>query len=510
MAETLPEVNEELKESIKDNRERLQKSMRAGLLNVKKSIDSLHDTFKLVYGIQKDAYDQQKIDSAFAREQAAELARMRGGVEGGIGAVAFSKADQKSILGTLSEMGILDAAGLAAVGSGAYGMGKKKGSSAGDKADKEKERQAKKKANKAKLGKVAVIGSALVLLYEMISDSLGGLFGDEQEEEGSGFNIEDYLIPTAGVVGAGAVAKTMSDGSAADLAPIPSKDAKDKTKKIEKQKVETKAKPKAPGTKAKVPGFLERNFPKLMKVGGLTTLFSPSSLSADDEGFSNTEQETLDKMMKEFNKDNTLGGSLEVIDNAPVKKQKIVNPFEYNRTKIEPIKPAVVKPKINKTDAETKLKEVEKTMADALAMRDYKLGIAEKLRSDAVKEIQEGNEQEKKLGKIKLQKLDERIEKIKSEYADAVKDPMAEKFKLNRIIKKANTDLEKVDNKTGEMINKGSRMINEGNQNSVVVAPADNSVTNSTVNNNNNTNVVPASAGRSKGSPVIDDYRLAP
>ena len=505
MAETLPEVNEELKESIKDNRERLQKSMRAGLLNVKKSVDSLHDTFKLVYGIQKDAFDQQKIDSAFAREQAAELARMRGGVEGGIGAVAFSKSDQKSILGTLSEMGILDAAGLAAVGSGAYGMGKKKGSSAGDKADKEKERQAKKKANKAKLGKVAVIGSALVLLYEMISDSLGGMFSDEQEEEGSGFNIEDYLIPTTAVVGAGAVAKTMSDGSAADLAPIPSKDAKNKKQKIEKQKVETKVKPKPTGTKAKVPGFLERNFPKLMKFGGLTTLFSPSAVSADDEEMSAFEKLQMEKMFNDYKGP----GELKVIEDDSKAKEiidqmeKNKNPFERPgaRTGVEPIE---VEQKV--IPIQSAVEDNEQKIQEVITKSIKYLDIAKARKTKEYQEI--------------LDSLDKKgnpnIRKRKADLLYSTAVARGDITPSEDISPTDKTTLDKLDtlvennNRVGEMINKGSRMINEGNQNSVVVAPADNSVTNSTVNNNNNTNVVPASAGRSKGSPVIDDYRLSP
>lgn len=55
----LPVVNaiEELQASNKDQRERLQKSLRAGLLNVVKSVDRLHDAFQLSLSLQREQMD---------------------------------------------------------------------------------------------------------------------------------------------------------------------------------------------------------------------------------------------------------------------------------------------------------------------------------------------------------------------------------------------------------------------------------------------------------------------
>ena len=66
----LPIVNaiEELKASNKDQRERLQKSTRAGLLAVRKSVDGLNANFV-------KAFELQKIKDAFDREKAREDAR---------------------------------------------------------------------------------------------------------------------------------------------------------------------------------------------------------------------------------------------------------------------------------------------------------------------------------------------------------------------------------------------------------------------------------------------------
>ena len=66
----LPIVNaiEDLKASNKDNRERLQKSMRDGLLAVRKSVDGLNTNFV-------KAFELAKIQAAFDREQAREDSR---------------------------------------------------------------------------------------------------------------------------------------------------------------------------------------------------------------------------------------------------------------------------------------------------------------------------------------------------------------------------------------------------------------------------------------------------
>ena len=66
----LPIVNaiEDLKASNTDNRQRLQKSMRAGMLNIKKSVDSLNDNFI-------KAFELQKLKDQFDRERALEESR---------------------------------------------------------------------------------------------------------------------------------------------------------------------------------------------------------------------------------------------------------------------------------------------------------------------------------------------------------------------------------------------------------------------------------------------------
>jgi hypothetical protein len=70
---SLPIVNAiaELNASNKDNRERLQKSLRAGLLNVVKSVDRLNASFAMGLDLQR-----QQIDKAEAAADAAEFARI--------------------------------------------------------------------------------------------------------------------------------------------------------------------------------------------------------------------------------------------------------------------------------------------------------------------------------------------------------------------------------------------------------------------------------------------------
>ena len=73
----LPVVNaiDELKESNKDQRERLQKSLRGGLLNVVKSVDRLHDAFQMGLNLQREQMD---INSRLAMAQLeAERERQR-------------------------------------------------------------------------------------------------------------------------------------------------------------------------------------------------------------------------------------------------------------------------------------------------------------------------------------------------------------------------------------------------------------------------------------------------
>ena len=107
MAEENP--NKEIVESQKDNRERLQKSMRDGLLNVKKSVDNLQSTFDKTLKLQKKQLEQSQQDAAFARESMAEASRKSKAEKSG----GFFKQKKQGYLAKLSNMGILDAASLA-------------------------------------------------------------------------------------------------------------------------------------------------------------------------------------------------------------------------------------------------------------------------------------------------------------------------------------------------------------------------------------------------------------
>jgi len=73
----LPVVNAigELKESQKLERQALQKSMRAGLLNVTKSVQSLHQSFNAAFDVQKRMLDAQEAATLAAEERRREDAR---------------------------------------------------------------------------------------------------------------------------------------------------------------------------------------------------------------------------------------------------------------------------------------------------------------------------------------------------------------------------------------------------------------------------------------------------
>jgi len=124
MAEENP--NKEIVESQKDNRERLQKSMREGLLNVKKSVDNLQSTFDKTLKLQKKQLEQSQQDAAFARESMAEASRKTKAEK----TAGFFKQKKEGLLAKLSSMGILDAASLAnqgkmmsGKGDGGFGVG---------------------------------------------------------------------------------------------------------------------------------------------------------------------------------------------------------------------------------------------------------------------------------------------------------------------------------------------------------------------------------------------------
>jgi len=120
MADIYQNDTKQIIDSQKDNRERLQKSMRAGLLNVKKSVDSMHTTFNKQLKVQEDQLDQAQRDAAFARENAREAAvREKTAKSQGF----FKQKKEGGILSKLSNMGILDAASLANQGKMMSGTG---------------------------------------------------------------------------------------------------------------------------------------------------------------------------------------------------------------------------------------------------------------------------------------------------------------------------------------------------------------------------------------------------
>ena len=88
----LPVVNavDELKEQVTLDRQALQKSLRAGLLNVVKSINSLHDSFNAAFDVQKRMLDAQEAAALAMREKDLEDARKKkdkGGMSSAIAAI---------------------------------------------------------------------------------------------------------------------------------------------------------------------------------------------------------------------------------------------------------------------------------------------------------------------------------------------------------------------------------------------------------------------------------------
>ena len=88
----LPEVQateesaQDISESNKDNRQRLQKSLRSGLNLVRKSVDNLNVTVTELLELQRAGWEAQKIQEGLDLEASREEARGLGG-EGGIGDV---------------------------------------------------------------------------------------------------------------------------------------------------------------------------------------------------------------------------------------------------------------------------------------------------------------------------------------------------------------------------------------------------------------------------------------
>jgi len=114
------EYNKDIIDSQKDNRERLQKSMRDGLLNVKKSVDSMHATFNKSLKVQEKQLQQAERDAAFARETLQEQQRKAKAAEK---QAFFKNKGKEGFLAKLSNMGILDAASLANQGKMLGGKG---------------------------------------------------------------------------------------------------------------------------------------------------------------------------------------------------------------------------------------------------------------------------------------------------------------------------------------------------------------------------------------------------
>ena len=74
------EAVNDITESNKDNRERLQRSMRGGLLNVRKSVDNLNATVQQLLELQQAGWDAQRQQAGLDLEASREAAR---GVDGG-------------------------------------------------------------------------------------------------------------------------------------------------------------------------------------------------------------------------------------------------------------------------------------------------------------------------------------------------------------------------------------------------------------------------------------------
>ena len=111
MAE-LPDINEQIgKDQIAnetDNRQRLQKSLRAGLLNVVKSVDGMHNTLRDLYEMQKAGWDAQAMQAGLDLEAAREASRgggLGGGGDGDVtvnGDVTLDAGKNKGLFGVIS------------------------------------------------------------------------------------------------------------------------------------------------------------------------------------------------------------------------------------------------------------------------------------------------------------------------------------------------------------------------------------------------------------------------
>jgi hypothetical protein len=134
------EAVNDITESNKDNRERLQRSMRGGLLNVRKSVDNLNATVQQLLELQQAGWDAQRQQAGLDLEASREAARGDGG--GGDGDVTVNgdvtvdankgggglfgkigKAIAGGIGGMLSGLGIGGGALLAGAGILAGGAG---------------------------------------------------------------------------------------------------------------------------------------------------------------------------------------------------------------------------------------------------------------------------------------------------------------------------------------------------------------------------------------------------
>ena len=518
----------ELNENTTDNRQRLQKSLRAGLLNVKKSVDGMHETIKKQYYLQKEMFEQQSIAMAFAREQAMESRRASG--TDGFGLGQFG-GEEGGLIKRLSDAGLLDLASLAAPAALGYGMGKGK---------KQKttvpDKKTKPKAKPKGKGKLGALASVLAYF------GLDSLIGGE----------------------AAPVASEIPGKEKPKASPTPD------SKKAGKTWWE-RTKDRLFGTQksgaANLKGTSTMGTPWWAKFGTFATAMMPTTLSADDEKSSQKEQAALEKQRQEFVKkggqfevlngkdieqfeksqelqklkdskdemeetliDNTMKNleNLKKIEEEKAKRIEATNTILNDNTrKVDPVTgvPIVTTQEIldKKVEEWNKLNEL---IAKEKGLRKEKEDKVWAERSKLWEQTDGFNEEDAKKRKAFAEYQEEQFKKISAEYDQNTKKAISDRLKYDQFLNKVDSgkisivsqgeynkmkgkpDIIGAPNNTGKVINAGSKVIKNDTK-SIVVAPNDNSVVNTNTIQNNNTNVIPANANRSKNSPM-DDYRLSP
>ena len=541
MAETLPEVNEEIKESIKDNRERLQKSMRAGLLNVRKSVDSLHSTFKLVYGIQDEMLEQQKIDSAFARETLMEAMLKGRGVEGGIGGMSLSAEEKRGLLATLSDLGILDAAGLAVAGGAVKNV-------LGGKDGKGKAKDAKKGGKFKGKGKgIALLVTSIgAMIYSFFND--GSISGDETDEMLNYFSGNTKKATSAATTGGLEQITTGAETKGSTTQPKSQKKP-EKIQKVEKVEKTTKLEKvekidkttKGTSSNASSWAWLDAARALFKKGAKRSPLLGGMFLSQDEavkyrEGLAEllkgTEYEdwpyrkdlTLQQMQemeayiekrKKGIDDSMLTGTMKGFDpkdvpdwRKPKKIEKKIEPFvKDTNIKVEAVEPVVN----NKLSKEEEL-EVLNLIKSRGGVKD--LNMAQVRKTEEYLKFFKGyggkrvgsasfDDQKAKLLADKWYRKQVMEGKITNApmYNQDEKDFLK---KSNLMLHEQEKKLDEYNkNRTGEMLNKGSVMVDDGKNQSganVNIGGSDNSTINNNVVNNTN-NLLPLNVNNNK-SPI--------